>query len=465
MSLPTRWHSTPSSPQTYTTPFDPIEKITHYYARLNPHLPQWTISSGAILPSSTSYTVSQLKSAWLKLRYNHPIIAARISKDFSGLEYSTFQTSEEITQWLEESVIIIDTPSSSGISGRELSRELNAPKSGEVYYIPSRHEIFLHLPHEVSDGMGSILLLNNLLKILRTEELTVPPPVFGDEIERLPPSLFDVLNKNWRGGVLGQILPEAENVFHRFLRNDSISLGVKSGVGRDTVPRLPSGRVEYRFSAEETEKIVTTCKKKGITVTNAIMAANGLKLLEDCGKQKAGLSNLVSVNLRPVIGEPYDKQAGGNMFVDTFSVFEVDNSDDEPKGFEKLAREVKEELLRWKFDDRFVGYTPHIVQRLEEVTRRAVEEEEEKGGSIGKSGFVISSLGVVDDNRYLEEEVEDFWFGIGVASVGAGCLFIWTVRGQLTVAVCYNEEWFEEGKVEGFVEGVVGGLRRGLELV
>ncbi|KAK6508534.1 hypothetical protein TWF506_010621 [Arthrobotrys conoides] len=467
--ITSRWDPCVTNPHIYTTPFDPIEKITHYYAAtINPHIPQWSITSAATLPaSSATYTPSQIKSAWKTLRYHHPIIAVTVSDDETGLVYKSPESLEEFEQWVEETVVIVSGDEDIGRKGggREVLSYQKVPKTGEVYWIPERREVVLHLPHQISDGIGSIILLNNFLKILRTGE-TIPDSGFRREDKRLPPSLFDTLGgKDWRDGknfgLKGEMLKTAKEIAGRFLGNESIAVSIKDGVGMDTVPELPYGRIEYEFDEEETERIVKACKDMGVTVTNAVMTANAFEMAKhgddatgEGKKKKKKISNLVSVNYRPLIDGEERLQAGGNMFVDTFSVFEVEG-DEGKKEFKQLAKEVKEELKKWKDNEDYISYTPLLVHRLEEAARKSVGK-----GDIGHSGFVVSSLGVVEN--YLKEEVDDFWFGISVASASAGCLFIWTVKGKLRIAICFNNAWFGEGVIEEFMNGLVGGLRSGL---
>ncbi|KAF3212065.1 hypothetical protein TWF679_006186 [Orbilia oligospora] len=403
--MASRWHPSATDPNIYTTPFDPIEKITHYYAAtINPHIPQWSITSGAILSSSSgTYTPSQIKSAWKTLRYHHPIIAVTINDDGTGLVYKSPESDEEVERWIEETVVVV-------VDGGE-----------------------------DDDNIAS---------------------GFGNEAGRLPPSLFDTLGrKNWRDeknfGLNDEMVKTAEEIAGKFLGNESIAVSIKDGVGMDTVPEVPYGRVEHEFDEEETERIVKACREIGVTVTNAVMAASAIEMakygdIEEGGKREKkkerAISNLVSVNYRPLVEGEGKLQAGGNMFVDTFSVFEVEN-DNGLKDFKEFAKGVKEELSKWKNNEDYVSYSPLLARRLEEIARKGVEE-----GDIGHSGFVVSSLGIVEN--YLKEQVDDFWFGILVASVGAGCLFIWTVKGRLRIAVCFNKAWFGEGVIEGFVDGV-----------
>ncbi|KAF3213274.1 hypothetical protein TWF106_009563 [Orbilia oligospora] len=274
--MASRWHPSATDPNIYTTPFDPIEKITHYYAAtINPHIPQWSITSGAILSSSSA----------------------------SG---------------------------------------------------------------------------------------------FGNEAGRLPPSLFDTLGrKNWRDeknfGLNDEMVKTAEEIAGKFLGNESIAVSIKDGVGMDTVPEVPYGRVEHEFDEEETERIVKACREIGVTVTNAVMAASAIEMakygdIEEGGKREKkkerAISNLVSVNYRPLVEGEGKLQAGGNMFVDTFSVFEVEN-DNGLKDFKEFAKGVKEELSKWKNNEDYVSYSPLLARRLEEIARKGVEE-----GDIGHSGFV-----------------------------------------------------------------------------
>ncbi|KAK6512440.1 hypothetical protein TWF481_001326 [Arthrobotrys musiformis] len=441
-----RWQQ--SGPNTFTTPFDPIEKITHYYVTINPHRPQWAITPSATLTSS--YSASQIKAAWKALRYHHPAIAVTVDSGKQELVYKS-PSPEEVTQWIEETVSINPT----ALSARDVALLLPVPRSGEIHWLPGTNEVILHLPHEISDGIGSIILLNRFIKLLRTQETV---STFSGEEERLPPSLLDLIGiKKWREeenyGLDSEGVQTAEGIFSKFLGSDSVAVGIRGNVDVNTVPTIPYGREEIHLSPEETAAVVSACKDAGITVTNAIMAANALTIqqYDPDGSKKTKISNLVSVNMRPALDETQggDKfQAGGNMFVDTFSVYDLDTS------FTALAKEIKKDLTRWKSGE-FVPHTPLTNQRLQEVATKMGEE-----GTLGSSGFVVSSLGVVE--KYLTEEVKDFWFGISVASVSAGCLFVWTVGGRLSVAVCYNEVWFGKGVIKGYLKDLVGGLKEGL---
>ncbi|KAK6357169.1 hypothetical protein TWF718_001494 [Orbilia javanica] len=156
-----RWKETKVG--TWTREFCPVERILHFFKHLNPALTQWTVSSGVTLPGTLGYPVETIKAAWVQLRKEHPIIACTVTTENTGMEYQVPAGADEIAKWVEETVHI----DVSGKTGKELAASVTAPKSAELYFLPKTRELVIHIRHELTDGAGSMIMVNNFLKALR----------------------------------------------------------------------------------------------------------------------------------------------------------------------------------------------------------------------------------------------------------------------------------------------------------
>ncbi|KAK6514440.1 hypothetical protein TWF281_004641 [Arthrobotrys megalospora] len=442
--LPLQWKEI--EPKTWARGFCSVEKILHFFKHLNPSLTQWTVTSGVVLPENSSYSVEDIKAAWVALRVEHPIIACTITEQKTGIQYRV-PNEEELNQWVEETVHI----DMSGKTGRELAMSAAAPKSAELFFLPERRELMIHMRHELTDGAGSMILVNNFLKTLRLKSGTGNLELLGEEVARLPPSLFQIVGEE--GPLSQDLLEKAQGIGMKYLKNPSIGLKTRSTGTSDAIPSIPSGRVEHEFSEAETASIIEACRAKAITVSTAVVAAEARAVLEHGGETSGNLTTLIPINLRDQLLAPYSTHAGGNLFIASFTVLPISVDDD----FVGRAKAARRELTTWQRDISYVAYTKPLMELLEEGITAAMQT-----GVALPAGFILSSLGVVE--KYVTEPIDDYWLNLVVSTASTGGFFIYTAKGRLRFAACYNEAYYDEGEVEKFVGMTVRNLKEGLGL-
>ncbi|PNP53585.1 hypothetical protein THARTR1_05967 [Trichoderma harzianum] len=121
-----------------------------------------------------------LRNAWLTLRHNHPTIASHVNYDPStnGFTkvYRTIPTTADQQAWIDQTFVKISTDQ----TGSEwANNDPPAPKLPTLFIItppsvpheencpgPIRRDLVLRSPHDVIDGVGTLLLLGNLVKIV-----------------------------------------------------------------------------------------------------------------------------------------------------------------------------------------------------------------------------------------------------------------------------------------------------------
>ncbi|KAK6502950.1 hypothetical protein TWF481_007988 [Arthrobotrys musiformis] len=431
----------------WTREFSPVERILHFFKHLNPTLTQWTVSSGVKLPAIPDYSVDAIKAAWVLLRKEYPIIACTITREQTGIQYQV-PAEGEIIKWIKETVHI----DVSGKTGRELAATATAPKSAELYFLPKTRELVIHMRHELTDGAGSMILVNNFLKTLRLISAPGAPqitPSFGEEIDRLPPSLFHIIGED--GPLSNELSEQAQKIGIKYLTSPPVSLKTRSLEIDDAAPVTPSGRVEHEFSEAETTAIVSACRAKGITVTAAVMAAKAQATLQQSGELFGNLVTLVPINMRDQLPAPYNTHAGGNLFIAAFTVLPVYPDCD----FIGFAKDVKRELTTWQRDRDYVAYTKLLMKLLEDGITTAMQE-----GISLPSGLILSSLGVVE--KYITEPIDDYWLNLVVSTHTANGFFVYTVKGRLRLVICYNEAYYDKRKIEEFVGITTRHLKEGL---
>ncbi|KAF3283256.1 hypothetical protein TWF970_001235 [Orbilia oligospora] len=418
--------------------FDPLEKTQNHLSLASPSMLQIVMTVGATLPESE--VIGNIKDAWIALRYAHPVIGCTITA--TGLEYEV-PNAEELQKWADETLVY----DNSGRSGKELLSEkvlANAP-AARLFFMPDRREIFIILRHDITDGTGSLILLNHLLKILRQEK---DVPRFGDEPTRLAPSLTEVMHAE-NSSI--DATKEAHLVKEKYTSQRAMSLTTKPN--QSNTSGNPMDYV-HEFSEEETSTILKACKERGITIINVSNAAMAKTLLELSGEESGRFCSIGAINLRDVLPAPYNtlERGVGNLAIPTFPAFPVTTS----SNFLELARRVEGLHNYWKYKKdaiECVGALPGLVE--EGFTTAA------KNGITLPSIVPVISLGIVE--KYLSEPVQDFWFNVRFA-MSMSSMYIYTSGGRLRFLLCYNSGFHEKESIKVLVDTVVRHVYQGLEL-
>ncbi|KAI2630248.1 hypothetical protein GGS26DRAFT_558499 [Hypomontagnella submonticulosa] len=269
-----------------------------------------------------------LRKAWSMLHYEHPTLRSRIERDDEGNKwkrvYSTFGNEDEKKSWLDLTFKLVD------VEGKAIEWFNNETASFEIstlFLVRSRKEdehsqtIFLRCPHDITDGVGILQLLDRLVALAalayeQGDEYTLP--AWGTEEARLSPCLR-----------IAAAVPESfsEDQTKRFHDIQTQNGAIYNHPGLLGLP--PSSRVatsqdgrRQRTSVSvpkvATKRILHGCKAvaPGVSVTHVFMSALALALSElQPQKQESYPVRYVNhsmINLRPYCHEPYNtpKHAG-----------------------------------------------------------------------------------------------------------------------------------------------------------
>ncbi|EPS37765.1 hypothetical protein H072_8528 [Dactylellina haptotyla CBS 200.50] len=396
--------------------FAPFEKTEYHKTCAIPGVRQRHIAAGISLSENyKEISIEAIKKAWMTLRYEQPMIGCSV--DETGYHYTTPNGTAEVQSWVEATVRV----DASGLSGREVAASATAPETSELYYLPKSEEIFLHVRHDIADAIGAVLLLNNFLRALRDGQKSVS---FGDgsETSRLPPSLDQIMNSVEPSPSLTD---QAKEVLDRFLNSKPLFLKLRS-LKADTP--LQSQRFEYQFSRTETSQFLKICKTKGITITHAATAASALATLEHSEEESGDICASYPMSMRNVLPAPYNSPEYAATFYTTsdLQVLSVSKSSD----FLEYAKEVQNIYRSAQNNKNITALAAAILNHMENTGGAHPATKAHSTLSI-----TVSSLGIVE--KYLTEATDDFWLNIVTVTPVVGT-FMYTVKGQLRLIVCYN---------------------------
>ncbi|KAK6357925.1 hypothetical protein TWF730_007282 [Orbilia blumenaviensis] len=471
-SHPLAWRS--PSPLHYQRPFDPIEKYEYYMVTLNPSLPQRAVVVGVTFSSSTSVSIQSLKSAWRCLRYAHPILGCDITP--AGFDFrmqspsqidewvdSTFKILNDDEKGVEEQVEAIENRKKKTI--KQISANCPCPKTAECYYSPSTNSLFFQLRHELTDGIGSFMLINNFLTHLLSSQSSSPQTIETLQTENptlLSPSMSEIAKTTEASD---QLIARINLIVKKYLSSTPIGLPLKP-----TLTDFESTRQDHTFTTSQTTSLLSACKSHNITITTAFTASIGLTILKLTGAQSGDFTTSLPTSLRDTFPAPYNTAAHAALFAVTSPMPVMPITTSTP--FVSLANTVKAAYNDWKEDkENIISHTPQgkIFQQFVEAGVIA------QNSFSGKATVVLSSLGIVEkyltvaadsqkDGQEMGEGrigIDDFWVG-QVQGNTKIILFLYTFRSKLRLAACYNRRFHEDEFVKQFTSTLIDGVYTGL---
>ncbi|KAM0430171.1 hypothetical protein ACHAPT_006179 [Fusarium lateritium] len=261
------------------------------------------------------------------LRYQHPTLGSHIHRDEGGDRirrvYEPFDSRDEEKRWVRSTFKAVDTDAgplewfNDNASAAFITATLFLVRSkGEDGY---RQAIFLRCPHDVSDGVGVLQLVNQLFDYAAQafeEGDDYALPEWGREHEWLSPCIRVA-------AAAPESLPEAQT--HR-LREIQTQNGViykhqgllalpSSSTGADGVQDGKLMRLSLSVPKAMTSQILRGCKDvaPGVSVTHVFMSALALALSEMQPRKEEPYPvryvNHSMINLRPYCREPYNTPA------------------------------------------------------------------------------------------------------------------------------------------------------------
>lgn len=430
-----------------------------------------SVEPGTNFPETEKRVEQALRNAWIRLRHDHPTIASRVQYDPARQKYKknyeTFEDSASQSQWLDDTFRIV----AERMSGLEWCNSdppvpalptlflIKAPASTDQTF---RADLVLRSHHEIIDGMGTLLLFNNLFALAADayEQTNYELPRFGDEWSNLSPPLR----------IAAEIpvdlsLEHEENMREILEHNSSLKKGIRPASPpfqrQNTLPGKHQ-RVAVTLSEKTTSQLLENCRNLGFSITHAYHAAIALAV-RDLQEQNQNdrLVRYISyclVNERHHCKSPYSTPAhpasvyhsvsGQCLAIDLtvpgIGSFNATPADEEV--FLPIAQHVRDYYLGIRDDREYIKLVPSFWAMS--IFPYPGPETPEIPARNETPSVSISSMGVLDKvirHHYGGFSVDNPWVTGEELGTGLG-LFLDTWKGRLTVSAAYNDAWY--GKEE-----------------
>ncbi|KAI0472604.1 hypothetical protein GGR56DRAFT_697109 [Xylariaceae sp. FL0804] len=271
----------------------------------------WSVTTTASfrteVPVRAGALASELRRAWMALRFEHPSIAA--VPDGDELIY-VVPSASELAKWCEETFFILDDDPA--VTANQVVANIKPSPFVTAYYLPSYSRIILHTSHWRMDGYGALALLDD-------DPAGLP---WGNEVQRLAPSVEEAL---------GQPEDASANIKKasgRFLGTGRLAID-SIGVECDREPGSgPQGTIsESLYIPAETSSLVDgACSRLGISQLAAVHASLAAVNRAGAPPEARGrhYTSTMRFTVRPYLPEPYSETSdwasalytGGYMLAD-----------------------------------------------------------------------------------------------------------------------------------------------------
>lgn len=442
-----------------------------------------------------------LRNAWLTLRHDHPTIASQVqydanTNDFTKL-YRTIPTIADQQAWLDQTFVKI----SMNQTGAEwANNDPPAPELPTLFVItPSvphnesspgaiRRDLVLRSPHDIIDGVGTLLLLGNLVKIgskAYEQGYSFDLPKFNDGSEfgnmsppfRVAANVPKVLTERQQ-----QRLANIASLKEQQLASDIPPLLIPWKKGEITPGKHQ--RVALKLSQEKTSKLLHACSYIGVTVTHIFHAAIPIMMRNLQEKHsEAQTVRYVSYILRNERGnctEPYNSAkhpaalyhsgSGTSLLVDmiipaTGGNDIVEHQQSESEEFFRVLQEMKKFYHDVRDDAEHYQLVPYYWASGTRQLPPAAKEPLPIPPPSVQPSVSISSMGLVDKiipTKAGGLSVFDPWVTGEELRNGLG-FFLGTYRDQLCLSAAYNDAWHNRQEVENCLEMCVDIAFKGLK--
>ncbi|OGM47946.1 hypothetical protein ABOM_002796 [Aspergillus bombycis] len=424
-----------------------------------------------------------LRKAWLRLRYDHPTIASRVEHDVHGKKcrkiYETFTEASPQEDWLKETFQVLST----GASGLDwCNSDPPVPELPTLFLIkqPSsadgafRADVVLRAHHDIIDGMGTLMLFNNLFahaaEIYKLGE-SYTSPSFGGEWANLSPPL------RVAAGIPKDLRPDQQDRLRDIIQSkESIKKDVEIAslpFRRDRMQPGKHQRVAVRLSVEQTRELLDKCREAGLSITHAYHTAIAVTVRgmqeRHADERKVRYINYSLINERGRCKNPYRTWAhpvtayhsvsGNSLAIDLNITSSLDTTDvasttaNDKAEFMGIAQVVKDFYLGIRDDKEHIFLVPSywkmstIPYPDDGATPPVPARNETPSAS-------ISSMGVIDkviSPTHGPFQLDNPWVTGEELGTGLG-LFLGTWKGRLSLSVAYNDAWHDKDEAMAFLE-------------
>ncbi|KAI2634087.1 hypothetical protein GGS26DRAFT_29936 [Hypomontagnella submonticulosa] len=476
-------------PTAYSRPLGGLESFFTVLSEslLPPSREHWIISTAFKLrfPESIGDPVPYLARAWQALLTQHQALGATlVPPSATDLETRTRIKggSYDRDSWINESFTTCNDKDATALFSR-----LCPTATATCHWLPASCEVVLRSSHWRMDGIGMIKLghifLYNLSVALEFPTDTaydahlsqLPCFPIGPNLEALAQTQTKILSTTVKDDILEA---GADALVGEFLCGvPSIGLPTKTGSGE----ALPSNssRASIRLNADITAKLVDGCRARNLKVTSAAHAAivrvTALFPQHPLSKSYAAF---LPVDLRRTIDklvgpeDNHNSRVTGLYFTGIPACVEgvLDSNGAPRKGFDTVARELNtvyaRDLVRFWGPLDNSGRTVSLLDLAEPYVRRTTAllsapvpegfppAQTPDLSSLGKLGaYIQESYGIGNEKDGPMVEVVDCWLGTEMLTRNVQ-FHVWSWKGELSLAACFNKSFYEESFVVDVLEKV-----------
>ena len=434
---------------------------------------------------------SAFREAWARLRFDHPTLASWV--EYEGKQPRKFYEivdnssgSRTLEGWLQETFCPVTTqqtglewcnsdPPVPKLATLYVLKTPEAVKDGEEPRTVRRH-LVLRAPHNIIDGIGTLLLFDNLLKHASDAYSSSKPHSlsWGEEYQNLSPS-FRVA-ASLPDAITPQQFEHIENIT---LANADLRRGIPiMSVPFKNATEMPGKhqRLSITVSASQTAAILTACRSLSLSVTHAYhtaiaMAVRDTQPSESTPSLKRYI-NYCLINERSHCKSPYNTAthaaavyhsvSGAHLALDLTVPGSGSSRTpaDDKADFERLAPIVKEYYTSIRKDTSHPPLVPHYFTMATPKDPRIRDSTAENPAPLpannASPSVSISSMGRVDELIAAKRgalRAHDPWVTGEELGTGLGA-FLGTFDGELHLSAAYNETFHGKQEVAAFLARV-----------
>ncbi|KAI0804369.1 hypothetical protein GGR55DRAFT_658238 [Xylaria sp. FL0064] len=424
----------------------------------------WAINATAtIVPTGTLTSSTDLatlfRQAWAHLRFQHPSLATEVSpNDDTSFIYTIPADEAALEAWVSRTFSVATDADSSA----DVVPTFRPTPYAKLVYIPRSSELLLHTTHWRTDGIGVLLLLDALLTLAAAAPLADPASLpWGTEIDRLAPAIEDA------AGIPERTTEEMSARATALVGTFAHTVGAVGIPYLGDATTLPAGtrNALLKFNPTTTDKIVTACKARGVSVTAAVHAsvAGASYALADPAAKDRHYTSTIRFGLRPYLPGAYATPAFAAELYTTGWMKQVKSRASWAERLQAYQDEYRKGITR-----EFLDSHREYAKQLAELIRNPPPQ----GGGEPPSEVDISSIGVTEKLVRRSYGSSDPGPGLEVKAVSVGVeiltrqavAFVWTFRDQLNVSAVYNEAFHSVEQMNRFLGEVKRELLEGLGL-
>lgn len=432
-----------------------------------------------------------LREAWARLRFDHPTIASWVEYDGKQprkvYETTTSQGGgkRDLEGWLDQTFCPVDTeqtgldwcnsdPPVPHLPTMFILKTIEPLENG-VERAAFRRDLVFRAPHNIIDGIGTLMLFDNFLK--HASEIyssntphTIP---WGEEHKNLSPSFR-----------IAASLPDAitPQQFDRLEHIVSSNADLKREFPVLSIPfkndqAVPGKhqRLSIKISVSQTASILAACRARSLSVTHAYHTAIAMAVRDaQPSSQTSSLERYINyclVNERAHCKPPYNTSShaaavyhstsGSHLALDLHTPGPTTRTPATDKtDFAHLAPIVKNYYTSVRTNTSHPPLVPHYFSIATPKDPRITDSTPSNPAPLPPNNETpsvsISSMGRVDDLITPQRgtfSMHDAWVTGEELGTGLGA-FLGTFRGEMTFSVAYNEAFHGKEEIEKFSKRV-----------